>query len=219
MTAHPIAYTQTTVLKLESPGTLECAVELLQKGEPVCFPTDTVYGIGVDALCPRAVDRLFAIKGRPAHLPIPLLLSDAALLKTVCIDIPVLAWQLAKRFWPGGLSLVLLRSAVVPGIVTSGGDTVAVRIPDHNWVRQLCRELGAPLAATSANLHAGPSPITADEVGYAFAGQVPLIIDGGPCSGGVASTVFDLTVTPPVILRLGAVGPQELAQVSGLRLD
>ncbi len=219
MTAHPEPHTHATFLKLESPGSLECAVKLLRSGDPVCFPTDTVYGMGVHAFYPHAVERLYAIKGRPVHLPIPLLLWDAALLESVCDDIPSIAWLLAKRFWPGGLSLVLRRSAAVPDVVTSGGATVAVRVPDHDWVRALCHELDAPLAATSANLHGAPSPVTADEVANALAGKVPLILDGGPCTGGVASTVLDLTVTPPAVLRAGAVGVQELAQVGGLQVE
>ncbi len=219
MTADPRPQTRTIFLKLESPGAIECAARLLRIGEPVCFPTDTVYGIGVHAYQPYAVERLFDIKERPYHLPIALLLWDVTLLETVCAYVPPIAWKLAKRFWPGGLSLVLRRSAAVPDAVTSGGPTVAVRVPDHNWVRELCRELGAPLAATSANLHGGPSPGTANEVRNALNGKVPLIIDGGPCTGGVASTVLDLTVTPPALLRTGAVGVQELGQVVDLKVD
>jgi len=188
-------------------------------GDPVCFPTDTVYGIGVHAFQPQAVERLYAIKERPLHLPIPLLLWEVALLETVCTDIPPIAWKLAERFWPGGLSLVLRRSVAVPNVVTSGGSTVAVRVPDHDWVRELCRELGAPLAATSANLHGAPSPVTVDEVKNGFDGKVPLIIEGGPCTGGVASTVLDLTVNPPALLRVGAVRVQELAQAADLKVD
>lgn len=218
-TAHPGSHTRTTVLNLESPGALECAARLLRISDPVCFPTDTVYGIGVHAFQPQAVERLYEIKERPLHLPIALLLGDVTLLETVCSDIPPIAWKLAKRFWPGGLSLVLRRSRAVPDVVTSGGPTVAVRVPDHKWVRELCRELGAPLAATSANLHGGPSPVTASEVRNALNGKVPLIIDGGPCTGGVASTVLDLTVTPPALLRAGAVGAYELAQAADLKVD
>lgn len=219
MIAHRRPHMRTTLLKLELPDAVECAARLLRMGDPVCFPTDTVYGIGVDASQPQAVERLYEIKERPLRLPIPLLLWDVTLLETVCTDVPPMAWKLAMSFWPGGLSLVLRRSAAVPDVVTSGGPTVAVRVPDHKWVRELCRELDAPLAATSANLHGGPSPVTADDVRNALGGKVPLIIDGGPCAGGVASTVLDLTVTPPALLRAGAVGLQELGQVADLQLD
>lgn len=210
---------KTCRLDIEATGALERAVAILQGGEPVAFPTDTVYGIGVHAFQAQAVERLYHLKGRPAHLPIPLLLPDVAAVRTACTGIPAIAWQLAARFWPGGLSLVLWRSAVVPDVVTSGGATVAVRVPDHPWVRELSRQLGAPLATTSANLHGRPSPVTADDVADAFEGQIPLIIDGGTCRGLVASTVLDLTVTPPAILRPGPVTAQQLEEASGLQID
>ena len=212
-------YAETCRFDIESPGALERAVALLQRGEPVAFPTDTVYGIGVHAFQPKAVERLYGLKGRPAYLPIPLLLPDMAAVRTACTDIPPIAWRLAARFWPGGLSLILRRSMAVPDVVTSGGATVAVRVPDHYWVRELCRQLGVPLAATSANLHGKPSPVTADDVWNALEGEIPLILDGGTCRGGVASTVLDLTVTPPAILRPGPVAAQQLAAASGLQIN
>jgi L-threonylcarbamoyladenylate synthase len=177
----------------------------------VAFPTDTVYGLGAHAFQPAAVARLYAVKERPARLPIPLLLPDAAALSDVCTDIPSLVWQLAERFWPGALSLVLRRLSRVPDAVTAGGPTVAVRVPDHALVRELCRRLSAPLAATSANRHGQPPPVAASEVEAALSGRIPLILDGGPCPGGVASTVLDLTVSPPVILRSGPVTTEQLA--------
>lgn len=215
----PISHTQTYLLNIESAGALERAVSMLQDGQPICFPTDTVYGIGVHAFQPAAVEGLYTIKGRPRDLPIPLLLPDAALLERTCIAVPPAAWRLAECFWPGGLSLVLRRSMAVPDVVTAGGATVAVRVPDHAWVRALCRQLGAPLAATSANLHGQPSPTSAEEVRDTMGGRVPLILDGGACRGGVASTVLDLTVTPPAILRPGPIRARQLAKVVRLRAD
>jgi L-threonylcarbamoyladenylate synthase len=215
MPGSPNPSVKTFRLDIQSPGAFDRAVTLLRKGEPICFPTDTVYGIGVHAYQPAAVERLYGLKGRPAHLPIPLLLPDAVAMRTACANIPPIAWRLAARFWPGGLSLVLRRSGAVPDVVTSGGPTVAVRVPDHDWVRELCRRLGAPLAATSANLHGKPSPVTAGEVQVTFEGLVPLILDGGPCRGGVASTVLDLTATPPLIVRPGPVTAEQLAEVGG----
>ena len=209
---------RTYCLAIESLGATERAVDILRKGEPIAFPTDTVYGIGVHAFQPRAVERLFDLKGRPARVPIPLLLPDVETVRITCVDVPSIAWRLAARFWPGGLTLVLGRSAAVPDVVTSGGETVAVRVPDHPWVRELGRQLGAPLAAMSANLHGRPAPATADDVMDAFAGLIPLIVDGGPCRGGVASTVLDLTVVPPAILRPGPVTAQQLA-AEGLQVD
>lgn len=204
---------ETVRLAIRSPGALERALELLRRGEPVAFPTDTVYGIGAHALLEEAVVRLYRAKERPAHLPIPLLLPDSAAMEAICRDVPPLAWRLAERFWPGGLSLVLGRAALVPNAVTAGGPTVAVRVPDHPLVRELCQRLGAPLAATSANRHGQPPPVTAEGVEAALGGRISLILDGGRCPGGVASTVLDLTVTPPAILRPGPVTAELLAGI------
>lgn len=205
--------TEAARLGIDDPGALEHAVELLQRGELVAFPTDTVYGIGAHAFAEQAVARLFEIKKRPPDLAIPLLLPDTMTMEAVCVNIPPVAWRLAECFWPGGLSLVLARSDLVPDTVTASGSTVAVRVPDHPLLRELCRQLGAPLAATSANLHGQPPPVTADEVECVFGRCIPLILDGGACPGGVASTVLDLTVRPHAILRHG---PVSIAQLTGI---
>ncbi len=208
---------ETVRLAIDDPGALERAAELLRRGELVAFPTDTVYGVGANAFLERAVERLFRVKKRPVDLPIPLLLSEETVMETVCIDIPPVAWRLAARFWPGGLSLVLVRSQMVPDAVTAGGSTVAVRVPDLPPLRELTRRLGAPLAATSANLHGQPPPVTADEVESVLGGCIPLLLDGGACPGGVASTVLDLTVQPHAILRPGPILAAELASIATLR--
>lgn len=204
-------------LAIHEPGALERAVELLRRGELVAFPTDTVYGVGAHAFLVQAVKRLFRVKKRPVDLPIPLLLSEETTMEMVCTDIPPVAWRLAERFWPGGLSLVLARSQVVPDAVTAGGSTVAVRVPDYPLLRDLCRQLGAPLAATSANFHRRPPPVTADEVESVLGRYIPLILDGGACPGGVASTVLDLTVRPHAIVRPGPVSAAQLATITTLR--
>jgi len=183
------------------------------QGQLVAFPTDTVYGIGAHAFSTKAVGNLYVVKERPVHFPIPLLLPDAEAMRSVCASIPPLAWQLAQRFWPGGLSLVLPRAAAVPEVVAAGGASVAVRVPDHPLVRELSLRLGAPLATTSANVHGQSAPVTADGVEKALSGRIPLLLDGGPCPGGIASTVLDLGVSPPVILRHGPVTAEELAQM------
>ena len=192
---------------------LEQAAEALQGGKLVAFPTDTVYGVGAHGFLPEAVKRLYSIKERPSHVPIPLLLSETAMVDSLCVDIPPMVWPIVERFWPGGLSLVLRRAAIVPDVVTAGGPTVAVRVPDQPMVRELCRRLGAPLAATSANRHGQPASITADEVQRALGGRVALILDGGRCPGGMASTVLDMTVSPPAILRLGPISAEELSEL------
>lgn len=201
----------TVCLSAEVPGALDWAVDALRRGEVIAFPTDTVYGIGAHAFLPKAVAQLYAVKERPGGMAIPLLLPGAEAMSLVCADIPPLAWELAGRFWPGALSLVLRRGLAVPDAVAAGGPTVAVRVPNHPLVRELCRSLGAPLAATSANRHGWPPPVTAGEVQVALAGRVPLILDGGSCPGGVASTMLDLTVSPPVILRPGPITADQLA--------
>ena len=198
-----------------SPRALERAAAALRGGDVIAFPTDTVYGVGAHALLPEAVARLYAVKGRPLSLAIPLLLSGAEALETVCDPVPSIAWQLAERFWPGALSLVLPRARAVPDIVTAGGPTVAVRVPDHDLVRALCRQLGAPLAATSANRHGQPPLVTAEQVMASLGERLPLILDGGPAPGGTPSTVLDLTVSPPTILRPGPITAADLRPYLG----
>lgn len=206
---------ETLCLDANDPTAVDRAVALLQSGEAVAFPTDTVYGLGAHAFLLHAVARLFAAKGRPGRRAIPLLLPDAEAMRHVCVAIPDLAWELARHFWPGGLSLVLQRAAHLPDLVTAGGPTVAVRVPNQELVRHLCQRLAAPLATTSANRHGAPDALTATQVLEELAGKVPLVLDGGACRGGVASTVLDLTVSPPALLRPGPISAAALAAVAG----
>jgi L-threonylcarbamoyladenylate synthase len=212
-----LPHVPTVRLSATAADAVDRCVQALRRGEIVAFPTDTVYGVGAHALLPDAVARLYLVKRRPPDLPIPLLLSRATEMETVCVDIPPLAWRCAERFWPGALSLVLNRASVVPDEVTGGGPTVAVRVPDHSQIRDLVRRLGAPLAATSANRHAQQAPVDADGVDAALGGRISLILDGGRCRGGVSSTVLDLTVSPPDILRPGPVTADQLASLVDLR--
>ena len=200
----------------DAPGAIERAVEILASGQPIVFPTDTVYGVGAHALLPRAVARLFSVKQRPSGLAVPLLISDAACMHDVCLDIPPVAWDLAESFWPGALSLILHRAPILPDVVTAGGPTVAVRVPDHALVRTICRCLGAPLAATSANLHGLPDAVTAQDACAYLKGRVPLILDGGRSRGGAASTLLDLTVAPPTIRRRGPITEEQIAALVGV---
>lgn len=196
---------KTHVVPADRPGALAQAAAVLRAGGLVAFPTDTVYGVGAHALLPDAVARLYTAKVRPEGKAIPLLLADAADIERVSRDLPPLAWRLIAAFWPGALTLVVPRSAWLPDIVTAGGPTVAVRLPDHPTPRALARALGAPLAATSANLSGQAEATTAAEVLAQLEGRIELLLDGGVCAGGVASTVLDLTVHPPAILRAGAL--------------
>ncbi|MFZ1238147.1 MAG: L-threonylcarbamoyladenylate synthase [Anaerolineae bacterium] len=196
---------KTLVISTDMPDAIAQAVAVLTAGGLVAFPTDTVYGVGAHALLPDAVKRLFAAKVRPEGKAIPLLLGEAADLERVSCDVPALAWRLIAALWPGALTLVVPRGPLLPDIVTAGGPSVAVRLPDHALPRTLAQRLGAPLAATSANLSGQAAAITADAVLAQLDGRIELLLDGGPCAGGVASTVVDLTVQPPAILRPGAL--------------
>jgi L-threonylcarbamoyladenylate synthase len=186
------------------------AVRILADGGLVAFPTDTVYGVGSHALQPDAVERIYIAKIRPRDKAIPILLARADDLSLVAERIPEAAWLLAERFWPGGLTLVLPKKASVPDVVSAGGPTVAVRVPDHPVSLALMAALGAPLAATSANLSGHPSPVTAMEVQAELGGRIELVLDGGRCPGGIPSTVLDLTTNLPTILRAGAIAVEEI---------
>lgn len=186
------------------------AARILAEGALVAFPTDTVYGVGAHAFQPHAVERIYIAKIRPWDKAIPILLARADDLSLVTERITETAWLLAERFWPGGLTLVLPKKANVPDVVSAGGPTVAVRVPDHPVPLALIAALGAPLAATSANLTGRPSPVTSWEVETELGGRIELILDGGRCPGGIPSTVLDLTTDPPAILRAGAIAVEEI---------
>jgi L-threonylcarbamoyladenylate synthase len=213
MSGNRVPPVHTISLDATAAGALDRAVGHLLRGDLVVLPTDTVYGVAAHAFMPAAVAQLYAVKARPSHRPIPVLLPNPVAVRTVCAAVPPVAWRLAERFWPGALSMVLTSAPRVPDEVTAGGATVAVRVPDHSLVRALCRSLGAPLAATSANRHGQPSPVTPGEAWDAMGGRVALILDGGQCRGGLASTVLDLTVSPAVIRRHGPVAAEALAEL------
>jgi L-threonylcarbamoyladenylate synthase len=188
------------------------AVRILSAGGLVAFPTDTVYGVGAHALQPQAVEKIYAAKIRPREKAIPLLLATPDDLSLVAESVAPVVYLLAERFWPGGLTLVVRKRAIVPDAV-SLGPTVAVRIPDHPVTQALIVALSAPLAATSANLSGNPSPVTAREVMGELAGRIEFILDGGSCPGGISSTVLDLTTDPPTILRSGAITEEDLRAI------
>ena len=194
---------------------IKLAIAILKKGGIVAFPTDTVYGLGADLLNEQAIDRIYKVKKRPPNLPLPLLLAEKSDLLKVASVVPEIAWQLAERFLPGGLTLVLRKSPWVPSAVTAGGDTIAVRIPDHPVPIALIRGLGTPIVGTSANLSGRPSPVTAEEVRQQLGDEVDLIIDGGRCPGGTESTVLDLSSKVPALIREGAIPRAELAKLCG----
>ncbi len=189
------------------------AVELLRAGEVVALPTETVYGLAANALEEKAVARIFQIKGRPAHNPIIVHVAGGEMARHCASDWPGLAEKLAKAFWPGPLTLVLPRAESIPAAVTAGGGTVGLRWPAHPLMQAVIRECGFPLAAPSANLSNRISPTSAGHVLAQLGQRIPLIVDGGQSQVGIESTVLDLTVSPPRILRPGMIHAESLAAV------
>jgi L-threonylcarbamoyladenylate synthase len=191
------------------------ASELLRAGEVVALPTETVYGLAANALNPGAVERVFAIKGRPAQNPIIVHVASLEMARSCVRDWPDLAQRLAVAFWPGPLTLVLPRSSLIPDIVTAGGDTVGVRWPGHPFIQAVIAACGFPLAAPSANLSTQISPTTARHVYRQLGGKVPLVVDGGPSHVGIESTVIDLSGDEPQVLRPGMIHESAILSVIG----
>jgi len=188
---------------------IEKGVKILQKGGVIAFPTDTVYGLGADAFNASAVDRIYYVKNRPKHRQLPLLIADVGQLPVLANPIPEIAWFLARRFWPGGLTLVLTKKGSVP-VHLAPGPTIAVRVPDHLVCRAIIQHLGNPIIGTSANISEQPVALTAEEVEQQLGGKIDFIIDGGKCPGGKESTVVDVTYEAPMILRRGIIPSHEI---------
>ncbi len=197
-------------------GDLEAAIARLRAGGLVAFPTETVYGLGADARREDAVRRVFAVKGRPADHPLILHFANAAGALAAAREVPEAARVLADALWPGPLTLVLRRAAWVPDVVTGGQDTVGVRVPAHPIAQALLAGLGAPIAAPSANRFGAVSPTTAAHVRADLGDDVDLVLDGGPATVGLESTIVDLTCDPPTILREGGVSREELGALLAL---
>lgn len=187
----------------------------LAAGNLVAFPTETVYGLGADALDPDAVARVFAAKGRPTDHPLICHVASADDVTPLVAHVTPAARALAGAFWPGPLTLVMPRSDAVPDAVTGGRDTVAVRVPAHPVALALLRAFGGPVAAPSANRFGRPSPTTAADVDLELDEPVEMILDGGPCEIGIESTVLDLTTDPPQVLRPGRISAEQIAHVLG----
>ncbi len=210
MTQEPIIATR--FFTVNDTRALPAALQALRRGEVIVFPTDTVYGVGCTVWDPRAIERLYWAKRRPEELAIPVLVAEVGDARQVARDLPPTFEALAGRFWPGGLTLVLPRQPRVPAILSAGRDTVAVRLPDHPFARELIRAAGGALAVTSANISGQSAPRTAEEAKAALWGRVAVILDGGPCPVGTASTIVDLTVSPPRVLRQGAIPYEALRE-------
>lgn len=207
------------ILSTHTPALFAAAVkratDLLQAGEVVALPTETVYGLAANALNEKAVAKIFQVKGRPANNPVIVHVASLEMAGRCVKDWPNNADQLARAFWPGPLTLVLPRAKEIPDNVTAGGATVGVRWPSHPLIQAVIRRCDFPLAAPSANLSGRISPTSAEHVRKQLGGKILLIVDGGPSQVGIESTVLDLTVSPPQVLRPGMIHAESLAAVVG----
>ena len=191
------------------------AARLLQRGEVVAFPTETVYGLGADATLGEAIAKIFAAKGRPSDNPLIVHIASVEQLGQVVTDVPNYAKKLMDAFWPGPLTLVLPKSAEISSVTTAGLSTVGVRVPDHPTALRLLEAANIPIAAPSANVSGRPSPTKAAHVFEDLNGKIPAILDGGDCEIGLESTVLDCTTEIPVILRPGNVSKEQMEAVIG----
>ena len=205
----------TRYLSADDPSTPAIAADLIRRGELVAIPTETVYGLGADGLNEEAVAKIFQAKGRPQDNPLILHVAQAEDMEKFCHSIPQAAYQLAKAFWPGPLTMVLPARDIVPKRTTAGLSTVAVRCPDSDVTREIIRLSGVPIAAPSANISGKPSTTTAGHVLHDHDGRIAAVVDGGPCRVGVESTIVDLTEERPRLLRPGGVTPEQLLALLG----
>ena len=205
----------TLLLSALDANTPNIAAEIIIKGGLVAIPTETVYGLGADGLNPEAVAKIFAAKGRPQDNPLILHISRPEEMERFCHHIPQAAYDLAEKFWPGPLTMVLPAKSCVPKCTTAGLPTVAVRCPDSAITRQIIALAGVPVAAPSANISGKPSTTTAQHVLHDHDGRIDAIVDGGPCRVGVESTIVDLTEDRPRLLRPGGITPEQLMEVLG----
>jgi len=205
----------TRIIHADDEQGLKQAAEGLRSGQLVAFPTETVYGLGADALNTVAVKRVFEAKGRPSDNPLIVHIAEFSQLSELVREIPPQARVLMEAFWPGPLTLVFKKSPRVPDAITAGLDTVAIRMPQNPMALRLIREARVSVAAPSANRSGRPSPTTASHVAEDLNGRIEYIIDGGPCTVGVESTVLDITVPVPMILRPGGVTREMLEAVIG----
>ncbi len=199
---------KTRLLDQNSKTAFQEALDVIKSGGVVAVPTDTVYGIACSVDDPEAIQSLYEIKIRESIKAIPVLIAELDQIKQVAKTLNDNALKLAKYFWPGALTIIVEKNELLPGNLTIR-PTVGIRIPDHDWLRSLIRETG-PLAATSANISGEASPSSAIQVLSKLEGRIELIIDGGECKGGISSTVVDCSGNEIVILRKGAITPEEI---------
>lgn len=210
-----IATVDSGITEEEPNQDLEVAADILRKGGLVAFPTETVYGLGGDALNPDASRKIYAAKGRPSDNPLIVHIADEADLQKIARDIPEAAYKLMDVFWPGPMTMIFHKKSIVPDSTTGGLDTVAVRMPSHNVAYELIRRSGVMIAAPSANTSGRPSPTIASHVKEDMDGKIEMIIDGGDCRYGIESTIIDMTSEVPTILRPGYITQEMLEDVIG----
>ena len=206
---------KTILLSSMDAATPPLAAEMIRNGELVAIPTETVYGLGANGLDEKAVAKIFEAKGRPQDNPLILHICGAEQMELFCHHIPQKAYDLAERFWPGPLTIVLPAREVVPKRTTGGLSTVAVRCPDNAVTREIIRLSGVPIAAPSANISGKPSTTTAQHVLHDHDGKIAAVVDGGASRVGVESTIVDLTEERPRLLRPGGITPEQLLEVLG----
>ena len=205
----------TLYLSAEDSRTPAIAANIIMRGGLVAIPTETVYGLGANGLDENAVAKIFEAKGRPQDNPLILHIAGPEQIELFCHHIPQAAYDLAEKFWPGPLTMVLPARSNVPRRTTANLDTVAIRCPDSAVTREIIRLAGVPLAAPSANISGKPSTTTARHVKFDHDGRIDAIVDGGPCRVGVESTIIDLSAEKPRLLRPGGISPEQLAEVLG----
>lgn len=190
------------------------AIKLLREGAVIAVPTETVYGLAADAMNESAILRIFELKGRPSSLPLAVLIENDKMLSQFARDIPEEVFLLTKHFWPGPLTIVLKKLPQILAILTADKDTIGLRSPNHPLTQAILHEFGGGLAAPSANLFGCKNPTAAREVEKAFGDKLAFIVDGGPCSIGIESTIVDLSCSPHFrILRVGAIPKEEIERV------
>jgi L-threonylcarbamoyladenylate synthase len=195
------------------------AAQIIRDGGLIAFPTETVYGLGANALDPEAVKRIYEAKGRPFASPLIVHVADEPMARSLAADWSEIARRLAARFWPGPLTLVVKKAPAVPDLVTAGLDSVGIRVPAHPIALALVQRAGVPIAAPSANRFMQVSPTTAEHVYAAFGATIPLVLDGGPSPVGIESTVVSLKRNPPAILRPGMITRTDLESATGVRWE
>ena len=195
----------------EPQGKIKKAVQCLKSGGIVAIPTDTVYGLGADPFNPSAVQKLYTVKGRPDGNPIPLVLSSVTDIHRFSQNLPDFFFYLTDRFWPGGLTIVIESKGLLP-VLTAGGNTVGVRIPDNPLLLDILQAFGGPMAITSANLTGEPPATSIEEIGEGLASRIDMIVDGGKTPGPIPSTVYDISVSPPLVRRHGVISEETLAK-------